>query len=77
MPRKKQPAPVPVLPPAPAPEKPQPAPKMTAAERAELAELRERYDVLKPPAHVMIPVPHHRLLRLVALERRDAVEAGR
>lgn len=51
----------------------EPAPsKMTPAERAELEELRERYDIGMPAKEVMIPVPHHRLLRLVELERKDA-----
>lgn len=61
MPRKKTPAPAPA-----------PPPKMTAAEAAELAQLREIYDLQQPAKAVMIPVPHHQLKRLVELERKDA-----
>lgn len=52
------------------PKKPEP---LTPAERAELQSLRELYDLGQPAAVKMIPVPHARLLRLVELERRDAV----
>ena len=71
MPRKKTTAAASVAP-APAPPAAAPPPKMTAAEMAELAQLRELYDLGKPAKAVMIPVPHHRLLRLVELERKDA-----
>lgn len=51
------------------PKKPEP---LTAADRVELQSLRELYDLGKPAAEKIVPVPHGRLLRLVELERRDA-----
>ncbi len=63
MPRKK-----PIAPPTPAPV------KLNPEERAELLELRNDYDPERPTEVKMIPVPHHRLKRLVELERQDVLE---
>lgn len=51
--------------------------RLTPAERAELLELRNDYDLDRPAEVKIIPIPHHRLLRLVELERKDAAGAGR
>ena len=50
-------------------------PALTPEERAELLELRNDYDIERPTEVKMLPIPHHRLKRLVELERRDAAEA--